>query len=104
MKHLFLMEAERELNEATDWYNAQRRGLGRVSKEEFQAAIRRICSKPESSAWIDANVRLYRIARFPYGIVYHVDSHHIVVIAVMHLHRRPEYWQSRFGPPTGEET
>jgi hypothetical protein len=33
--------------------------------------------------------------RFPYGIVYELSEIEIVLIAVAHLHREPEYWRSR---------
>jgi hypothetical protein len=33
--------------------------------------------------------------RFPYALVYSVRSDTLYVKAVMHLHRRPFYWQDR---------
>jgi hypothetical protein len=33
--------------------------------------------------------------RFPYGIIYEPSEVEIVIIAVAHLHREPEYWRSR---------
>jgi len=33
--------------------------------------------------------------RFPYGIVYTTHGDDIFVVAVMHLHRKPDYWQTR---------
>ncbi|MCI0365313.1 MAG: addiction module protein, partial [Phycisphaerales bacterium] len=48
-----------------------------------------------SSARIAAGhqrARRRQLRRFPYGIVYSVRSDHILVVALMHLHRRPGYW------------
>jgi len=104
MNYRFMMQAEEELNEATDWYNAQREGLGNEFKEQVREAIQRICRKPESSTLLEENVRLHRVARFPYGIVYHTTDQAIEIVAVMHLRRRPDYWHRRLDPPNTEDT
>lgn len=36
-----------------------------------------------------------KVRNFPYGIVYHVVRDKVVIVAVMHLTRRPGYWKSR---------
>ena len=41
------------------------------------------------------DVRCHQLHRFPYGIVYRVQSGHISIVAVMHLHRDPQYWENR---------
>jgi hypothetical protein len=33
--------------------------------------------------------------RFPYGLIYTATEAEILVIAVAHLHRAPEYWRTR---------
>jgi toxin ParE2 len=38
-------------------------------------------------------VMRYRLRRFPYGLVYRLAESEIVVLAVMHLHRKPDYWK-----------
>jgi hypothetical protein len=37
------------------------------------------------------------IAKFPYGVIYHYspEQDEIVIVAIAHLHRRPDYWVSR---------
>jgi hypothetical protein len=42
-----------------------------------------------------ARVRRYRLNRFPYGLVYAVLDNEIVIVAIMHLHRKPDYWQAQ---------
>jgi hypothetical protein len=37
------------------------------------------------------------LKRFPFGILYVATVDEIVVLAVMHLRRRPGYWQGRLG-------
>ena len=33
--------------------------------------------------------------RFPFGIVYTLKDGTIVIVAVMHLNREPDYWKKR---------
>ena len=35
------------------------------------------------------------LRRFPYGILYKEEESQIVIVAVMHLQRRPGYWRNR---------
>jgi hypothetical protein len=52
-------------------------------------------STPDRAAPTDADVRRRRTNRFPYAIVFVETASEYVVIAVMHLRRRPGYWLSR---------
>ena len=65
----FLQEAELELTEAALWYEDRDPGLGRRLRDEVAHVISRIAEDP----------MLWRI----------------VVVAVGHGHRKPDYWKSR---------
>jgi len=34
-------------------------------------------------------------SRFPYGVLYSIEPDRVYILAVMHLHRHPDYWKSR---------
>jgi toxin ParE2 len=91
----FLVEAERELDEAVAFYEFQRPGLG----TEFAAAVRQglthIAQFPEGWHPLTPHIRRYRLVRFPYGLIYAPLPEEILIVAVMHLHRRPGYWVNR---------
>jgi len=36
-----------------------------------------------------------RVFRFPYALLYRVEADTITILAVMHMHRRPGYWEQR---------
>ncbi|MCK9636621.1 type II toxin-antitoxin system RelE/ParE family toxin [Methylobacter sp. Wu8] len=95
MKIEFLESAQTELDQAFEWYEAQQKDLGVQFLNEFDAAIRRIATYPESYILIEKNVRRCLVKRFPYGILYGIDADKIIVIAVAHLHRKPDYWIDR---------
>jgi len=93
----FLEAAQAELDDAFEWYEAQQKNLGVQFINEFEAAIKRISIYPESYVLIDNEIRRCLIKRFPYGILYGIQSDTIVIIAVAHLHRKPNYWKERLG-------
>ena len=87
--------AELEFAEAVTWYDGQSSVAGDQFLEEFQRAIQRIAAFPNAWPKISKNTRRCRLNRFPYGVVYQTRKNSIVIVAVMHLHRRPDYWRDR---------
>ncbi len=91
----FLAEAETELDEAVAYYEAQSSGLGRVFALVVRDGVARIEDYPKAWQRIGPRVRRYLINRFPYAIVDADLPEENVIVAVMHLHRRPDYWRKR---------
>ena len=67
--------------------------LGRV--EEVFARLQRM---PESYEEVFQDLRLARVRRFPYIVVYRVDDDQLTVVAVYHTSRDPRGWQGRASP------
>ena len=95
MKVRFLKSAQSEVDEVFAWYKAQSRGLGTQFLDDFDRALRRIVAYPFANAEIEDGLRRCLLSRFPYGIIYGMDSETIIVVAVAHLHREPRYWIDR---------
>jgi toxin ParE2 len=91
----FLQIAEIELDEAIHWYESQTPGLGDAFLIEVLSAVDRISLYPEAWHPLDEDVRRCRLSRFPYGLIYTVEKGDLLVLAVAHLHRRPDYWRDR---------
>ncbi len=93
----FLEPATAELYEAIVYYNIQRQGLGLEFAKEVQDTIERIKQNPEAWTTISTSKQARRCLtnRFPYGIIYQIRDNTILIVAVMHLKRRPQTWQSR---------
>jgi toxin ParE2 len=87
--------AEIELDQAVHWYGAQAPGLGEAFLIEVLSAADRIVRFPEAWHPLGEGVRRCRLSRFPYGLIYTIDSGNILVLAVAHLHRRPDHWRDR---------
>lgn len=95
MKVRLLLPAQYELDEAIEYYNAEVPELGNAFLLEALAVIERIRQYPEGWHPLSPNTRRCRLRRFPYGIVYARLEDEIVILAVAHLHREPNYWRSR---------
>ena len=97
MQLIFLTLARDELAEAKRFYNRQQQGLGGSFQREAQTAARLIQERP--LAWqIEVDpVRRFIFDRFPYKMLYIIRAEQIVVIAVAHQHRQPDYWVDRLG-------
>lgn len=88
-------EADQELEVAALWYEQRQPGLGDDFLDDFTATLRRIAKEPERWRILQGENRKLNFDRFPYAIVYSVRTDTLLVKAVMHLHRRPFYWQNR---------
>ena len=93
----FLPEAFVEIGKIADWYADQNSQIA----ERFLATLERILSSivrnPHRGAFHDAEKRhrFRRVGRFPYLVVYREESEDILIVAVYHTSRRPDFWQER---------
>lgn len=94
-------QARQEVNEAADYYEANRPGLGLEFTDEFDEVYERIKLHPYAGTAIGKNYRLQIFGRFPYTVYYKVDQIEIVIFAVAHQHRKPGYWQGRIEDTKG---
>ncbi|MEP6636139.1 MAG: type II toxin-antitoxin system RelE/ParE family toxin [Acidobacteriota bacterium] len=88
-------EALSELERAKAWYDGQRPGLGESFFQEITAAISRIREAPDTWPEYRRGTRRFLVHRFPFAVIYSQRSTGLLVVAVMHLKRRPGYWTSR---------
>ena len=95
MKRRFAEEALEEFIAAGRYYNRQVPGLREAFVDEVEAGIRTILDGPEVWRVVENDVRRYLIHRFPYGIYYTIERDLVVIWAVKHLHRDPDYWHYR---------
>jgi plasmid stabilization system protein ParE len=95
MKYLFHPEAEAEFNQAIDYYENCADGLGYDFAVEVYSAIERIVAYPKVWTILEGEVRRCQARRFPYAVLYIEEMEKIFILAVMHLHRDPDYWKHR---------
>jgi plasmid stabilization system protein ParE len=95
MKIRFLDVAQEELDEAVEYYHAQLPGLGDQFLLEILSTLERISQFPNAWHPYTDNSRRCQTRRFPYGVAYQILESEILIVAVAHLHRRPNYWSDR---------
>jgi plasmid stabilization system protein ParE len=97
MTFSFHPEALKEYREAVLWYEQQKAGLGGEFATSVEAAILELLQKPTHYAPREKGIRRYALKRFPYHIrfVYDEARLHVVIYAVMHVRRDPNYWHTR---------
>jgi toxin ParE2 len=75
-------------------------GLGDSFLIEVLNAIERINRFPLAWHPFSSNTRRCQLHRFPYGIIYQITDTEILIVAIAHLHRKPDYWKERIKKKT----
>lgn len=91
MRVLFTRLARQELEDAVRYYEREYLGLGYRFKGEVKKAALRIAEYPHAWSIERGDVRKSLLHKFPYKLMYSVEADHILVIAVAHQHRKPDY-------------
>ncbi|MGE3803236.1 MAG: type II toxin-antitoxin system RelE/ParE family toxin [Gemmataceae bacterium] len=93
--------AEREIQRVVSWYEGERPGLGFEFLAELASYYRLIEENPASFPKTETysprtrEIRRAVLSRFSYVIYYEVRPDEILVLAVSHSSRRPNYWRRR---------
>ena len=80
---------------AAQYYETRSHGLGADFLDEVQRGVETISSNPRTAPVVRENIRRRLLKRFPFGILYAIEPDTVVIVAVMHLRRRPGYWEGR---------
>lgn len=88
-------DADRELNDAADYYDRESPGLGTVFLDELEDGYDRILDNPSAAPEIDTGIGKLVLAKFPYSLIYEIDGDNALILAVAHQRRRPHYWRDR---------
>jgi plasmid stabilization system protein ParE len=93
----FLKPAELELDDALEYYESEQVGLGLRFLAEVAHSLSRLVEYPQSYQQIGQYARRCLVHKFPYGVIYQIreKSGEILIIAIAHLHRKPDYCLSR---------
>ena len=88
-------EAEREIQEAFDWYEERSEGLGLEFLRVADACLSIVQRNPVAYQIVHEPVRRALLRKFPYALFYLIREDTIVVIACFHVKRSPADWQRR---------
>jgi|SRR6516165_10383480 plasmid stabilization system protein ParE len=91
----FHPRAVAEARAAWRWYARRSPATAARFLSQLDHAMAQIAAGPQQWPAYLRGTRMYRLARFPYLVVYRELPGIIQVIAVAHTSRRPGYWQRR---------
>jgi toxin ParE1/3/4 len=91
--------AVRDADEAATYYDALSGGLGERFLDAVDEAVAAIqvdsLTGSPYEPLNDSAVRRRKVRRFPYVVIYEIDDTAVVVLAIAHERRRPDYWSDR---------
>ncbi|BCU79314.1 type II toxin-antitoxin system RelE/ParE family toxin [Luteolibacter sp. LG18] len=91
----FLSEALLEASEAAAYYEANVPGLGARFIEELKATTSSIAKQPLLWRKRAGGFRRVNLPGFPYYIAYFIRDETILIAAICHASRHPDYWKDR---------
>jgi plasmid stabilization system protein ParE len=91
----FHREAEEEYVKAAEYYARISPALGQRFFKEIETLIADACARPSLYRRHVGEVRRHFSTKFPYGILYSELPEEIRILAIMPLHRDPDYWRRR---------
>src|ERR1700730_16790039 len=96
MDYSFHPLADKEVDEIIGYYDdLEDTPLGDVFFAELQNALTRVLKHPDAWQQVWPSARRCLLNRFPYQLVYQQRPDGVLIVAVMHLHREPNYWVDR---------
>ena len=95
MNYTFHPEALAEYLGEVDHYAVIDSHLAEAFVDEIEAAVERILAHPAAWPCLEGGVRRCLAKRFPFGVYYCIEGETVVVYAIMHMSRRPDYWRGR---------
>jgi len=89
-------QAEKDLDDAFDWYERQDPGLGKEFARCVDVKITSVLRAPQQNQVVYKNtIRRALVNRFPFSIYFVEQKDVISVFAILHQYRNPETWRSR---------
>lgn len=95
MKVEFLPEADEEFREAARYYESEAAGVGLSFIAAVHKAVDEIVEFPLATQVHRAVIRKKVLRHFSYNLFYAIETDIIVIVAVAHQRKRPNYWRAR---------
>jgi plasmid stabilization system protein ParE len=95
MNYEFLTEARDEFWAAALYYESKEPGLGVRLREEVSHVVERILADPCLWRERTGGFRRVNYPVFPNYVAFFIRAEKIVIAAVAHGHRKPQYWRDR---------
>ena len=91
----FLDAAWTEMVEAAKYYNSKSLGLGTDFLDALQRTVESIGENPLLGEVAHKSIRRKLVTQWPYSVLYQVEQGELIIYAIMHHRRSPNYWHER---------
>ena len=91
----FLLPAEEEMTETSVFYEAASPNLGVDFLDDVQRGVDLLRTQPAIGQSVGSGLRRILLHRFPFCLIYAVEVDSILIVAVAHQRRQPDYWRER---------
>jgi toxin ParE1/3/4 len=95
MKYVFHPDALAEYADAVKYYVNQNSNIAQAFINSIENAVYRIRESSTLYPEIDEDVRRCMVKKFPYAVLYTIEEDYLLILAVMHCSREPNYWKDR---------
>ena|SRR5581483_1355652 len=92
---VFRRAARAEFDDAADWYEQRRAGLGTAFTAAVQGLLDQIAAQPDFYPQVYQDVREALVSGYPYCVYDREESSRVLVLSVFHTARDPAIWQGR---------
>ena len=92
---ILVRAAQADIRKAELFYKRQASHLGTEFTAEIELALSRVAENPEIGSPMRRGARKLLVRRFPYLVIYRVLPDHVLVLAVGHQRRHPDFWLGR---------
>jgi mRNA-degrading endonuclease RelE of RelBE toxin-antitoxin system len=88
------IDAFKDIQQASDWYELQLKGLGQRYKNQVKKQIYSLKKNPQLFSIKYNEIHCRKIEKFPFLIHYKINEElkTVIVYAVFHTSRSPEIW------------
>jgi plasmid stabilization system protein ParE len=83
------------MTEAALFYEMAHANLGDDFLDDIRFAIDAVRERPKLGVEVGYGFRRVLVRRFPFSVIYFFEPGQIVVVAVAHQSRSPDYWKGR---------
>ncbi len=87
--------ARTDAREASEWYEREAPEIVGAFRKELSVVLDTIAENPRMYPEVRGTVRRALMTRFPYSILFSIDNHVVVVIAISHQSRSENHWNRR---------
>jgi len=88
-------DAREDFAQSFDYYRQHSAGAAIGFVAAVDDAINQILASPGRFPSVHGDCRYCALNRYPFRIIFRDEAHRLVIVAVAHAKRRPDYWHSR---------